>query len=347
MPANKNAVIRYKFLDVFLSDRHHQYSMDEITEKMNERLEDLGYTPIVKRTLEKDLAFLKERPFCAPIEKYKSGGKICVRYAKSTYSIFHYELSKEEKTILHELINALGQFNGIPDFKWLEAVHTCLGLERRKLVLSFSQLSCLGENRLMTGLYESILNKKVLNVKFKGDAPECAEGHVIHPYLLKEYNGRWFLFGYYKSKGQMTTVPIDCIESFEHLKDEVYEGYQGDVDDFFNPRIEPESFNDRKPEEIVFWAGDAITNHIKSQSVCRGMQVDAGQEAELRKKYVIPEGGGIFRFYSIQNEELMREFVRHFDALLIIKPEKLSSQMRERVLQLKEMYDNLHNADNG
>ena len=75
MPANKNAVIRYKFLDDLLSDRLHYYSMEELTEKVNERLEDLGYSPVVSRTLEKDLVFLQERPFCIPLERNRKGGK--------------------------------------------------------------------------------------------------------------------------------------------------------------------------------------------------------------------------------------------------------------------------------
>ena len=75
MPANKNAVIRYKFLDDLLSDHLHYYSMKELTEKVNERLEDLGYSPVVSRTLEKDLVFLQERPCCIPLERNRKGGK--------------------------------------------------------------------------------------------------------------------------------------------------------------------------------------------------------------------------------------------------------------------------------
>ena len=36
MPTNKNAVIRYQKLDELLSDRHHHYTMEEITDKVNE-----------------------------------------------------------------------------------------------------------------------------------------------------------------------------------------------------------------------------------------------------------------------------------------------------------------------
>ena len=41
-------------------------------------------------------------------------------------------------------------------------------------------------------LYEAIRDKRVLNIKYKS----IEKPLVFHPHLLKEYNGRWFLFGH-------------------------------------------------------------------------------------------------------------------------------------------------------
>ena len=35
MPTNKNAFIRYKYLDELLSDRNHYYDINDMTEKVN------------------------------------------------------------------------------------------------------------------------------------------------------------------------------------------------------------------------------------------------------------------------------------------------------------------------
>ena len=40
MAVNKNAVIRYMYLDQMLSDRHHYYTRSELTDKCNERFEN-------------------------------------------------------------------------------------------------------------------------------------------------------------------------------------------------------------------------------------------------------------------------------------------------------------------
>lgn len=37
MPANKNAMTRYKILDELLSNRYHNYSLDDLTEEVSNR----------------------------------------------------------------------------------------------------------------------------------------------------------------------------------------------------------------------------------------------------------------------------------------------------------------------
>ena len=39
MPINKNALIRYKYLDRLLSDQHHYYDINDLTEKVNDMME--------------------------------------------------------------------------------------------------------------------------------------------------------------------------------------------------------------------------------------------------------------------------------------------------------------------
>ena len=46
MPSNKNAVIRYMYLDQMLSDRYNKYTCVDLLNKVNERLELAGYPTI-------------------------------------------------------------------------------------------------------------------------------------------------------------------------------------------------------------------------------------------------------------------------------------------------------------
>ena len=92
MPANKNAMTRYKIQDDLLSNRYHYYSLDDLTEKVNLRLSETN--GVVRRTIEKELNYLEqEGPFWVDVERYtvnaynpekqKSYAKQCLRMGYS------------------------------------------------------------------------------------------------------------------------------------------------------------------------------------------------------------------------------------------------------------------------
>ena len=138
MATNKNALIRYKHLDMLLSDRHHYYDINDLTEKVNEMLYDDGFKTVTRRCIEKDLVYLTERPFCAPIERTKRNGKNCVFYKNASFSIFKQEMSREERNLLREVLNTIGQFDGLDNFEWLEKFKIGLGYNRQRQIISFS-----------------------------------------------------------------------------------------------------------------------------------------------------------------------------------------------------------------
>ena len=57
MPTNKNAMTRYKILDDLLSNRYHNYSLDELMEEVNYRLPEMypDTNGVGSRTIEKDI----------------------------------------------------------------------------------------------------------------------------------------------------------------------------------------------------------------------------------------------------------------------------------------------------
>ena len=73
------------------------------------------------------------------------------------------------------------------------------------------------DNRRLKGreyrplFYRAMTEKQVLRIHyktFKGDELE----YDFHPYLLKQYNERWFAFGLSKEYGPYTSIPLDRLE---------------------------------------------------------------------------------------------------------------------------------------
>ena len=134
---------RYKILDDLLSNRYHNYSLDDLTEEVNLRLSEMypDTSGVVRRTIEKDIYYLEfEGPFLADIERYtvnvynpekqRSYAKQCLRYTNPSYSIFKKQMSEDEEYLLSEAISLLGQFDGLPNLDELESLRLGLGVRK-------------------------------------------------------------------------------------------------------------------------------------------------------------------------------------------------------------------------
>lgn len=145
MPANKNAMTRYKILDDLLSNRYRSYSIDDLTREVNMRLEEIApeSAGVCRRTIEKDLQYLEyESPFMVDIERYTADGysperdrsyrKKCLRYADPSYSIFKKALNADEEYLLREVLSLLGRLEGLPELDGLDRLKQGLKVENRK-----------------------------------------------------------------------------------------------------------------------------------------------------------------------------------------------------------------------
>jgi hypothetical protein len=50
---------------------------------------------------------------------YNKNGKYYITYNKYSFSIFKQEMSREERSLLREVLSTLGQFGGLDNFQWL------------------------------------------------------------------------------------------------------------------------------------------------------------------------------------------------------------------------------------
>ena len=162
MPANKNAVIRYMYLDQMLSDRHHYYSRTDLCNKCNERLVRDGYSEVSKRTIELDLIDMGLPPFNMDIDdSLVMGGKHIIRYSDQTVSLFSKPLSDDEKKLLREALSTMGQFSGLDNFEWIANLQEKLDDETRERIftdisgLSVSSLTNHDKHLTVTQLYRA------------------------------------------------------------------------------------------------------------------------------------------------------------------------------------------------
>jgi len=105
MPANKNALIRYKTIDNSLRNRYRRWTLDDLVEACSDALYDMeGITKgVCARTVQMDIQIMRSDKlgYNAPIEVYD---RIYYRYADPDYSITEMPLSIEDSKLIKKAI---------------------------------------------------------------------------------------------------------------------------------------------------------------------------------------------------------------------------------------------------
>lgn len=171
------------------------------------------------------------------------------RYRDPNFSIRHLPIIEEEEPWLDEFRFLAEYFKDKPDFQSL-----------RSLALRIEDLRCENLNVIVPdmrqeiylqgfnhfdSLYQAIQLRCVLKINYTTYNGTSLEW-IISPYFLKEYNNRWFLFGFNHNEDvrKLTNVALDRIDRIEkvdeeYIKHEEVEQLKNiqDFDDYFEDII--------------------------------------------------------------------------------------------------------------
>ena len=244
MASNKHAQIRYKVLDDCFSNFRRKFYFSDLMERCNDALRELygeDHTGIKTRTLRADISYIRDRAGeeGVEVEAIDDGNGFYYRYSEQGFSIFKRGLNEDDLAQLKETILMLQRFKGMPNFDWMSEL--VVKLEDRLDLRGVSR-SVIGydENSSYTGLdwfqdlFAAIINKTVLHIQYKTFS-DAVHDWTFHPYYIKEYNNRWFLFGLNEEKGCIYNLALDRIESLEQVNKEYvlsdinFEHYFNDV----------------------------------------------------------------------------------------------------------------------
>lgn len=339
MATNKNALIRYKHLDMLLSDRHHYYDINDLTEKMNEMLYEDGFKTVTRRCIEKDLVYLTERPFCAPIERTKRNGKNCVFYKNASFSIFKQEMSREERNLLREVLNTIGQFDGLDNFEWLEKFKIGLGYNRHRQIISFSNNPYLKNSNLLGTLFDYISNKVVIHLYYHTFSNRTTRSFEFHPYLLKQVNNRWFILGTANNDGTILTFALDRIDKVEPLPEKKYKECHEDLNERFKDIVGITYHANRPVSHILFWCSNDAQDYVITKPL-HGSQIQYHGEEEkwLHAQYPSLEGGSFFSIDCIENFELITLLCSYGQNLIVLEPTSVRDEVFNRISVMVDKY---------
>lgn len=355
MPANKNAMTRYKILDELLSSRYHNYSLDDLTEEVSNRLSEMypDTNGVVRRTIEKDIYYLEyEGPFMVEIERYtvpgynkekqKSYMKQCLRYARPSFSIFKKDMTDDEEYLLKEALGLLGQFEGLPNLDALEGLRLGLGVgKERRQIISFTK-NPLENSNLIGELFTTISQRQVIKLCYhRFDSPGEERSLNVHPYLLKEYNHRWFLLCQLETGSKILCFSLDRIDKVEPLPSHKYMDCEEDIKTVFEDIIGVTLIEGSPVHHIIFWVSRVSKDYVLTKPLHDSqVHIQGDLAMELNDKYPLGEG----EFFSIDckyNYELERELSSFGKELVVLEPSEIQDRIWERIMGMNENYQKL------
>ncbi|MCR5819796.1 MAG: WYL domain-containing protein, partial [Bacteroidaceae bacterium] len=239
MAKTKNATVREIIIDRCLSDWSGRYTVRRLMEKCNKRLEEEKMEIVSSpTTIRLDMNNM-ETHYGVQIDAQKVGRNIYYRYAKRGMSIFHLQLKEEELQLLNQTMQLLTRFEGIPHFEWLEEINSRLSSQffmnpaNGKAVVAFDENPYVEGMKYYRTAYQAIIKKNVVRIKYKSFKHKEPFIYTIHPYFLKQYNGRWFLLGWYEEWSEIATLALDRIVEITQLNKEYRENTDTDFSEFF------------------------------------------------------------------------------------------------------------------
>jgi predicted DNA-binding transcriptional regulator YafY len=327
MAVNKNALIRYKILDRCFSNPGKRYFIEDLVSECNKQLMEIDpYSKgIQKRQLFEDIKFMESTEgWSAEIEKLPFGKRKYYRYADKNFSISNQPLNSSEIEQLHSAMEIISRFKGMPQFEWINEftpkLEQAFTLDSKtKHIISFDSNEYLKGVGFISELFHAVLYKKVLQItylSYKNDLPKV---FIIHPYYLKQYNNRWFLFGHNEVLNKLTNLALDRINLIEEHNLPYHDNHTYDFDEYFEDIIGVTKPDEGIAEKIVLKFNETSLPYVLSKPL-------HGSQKSIRT-----ENEHLISIEVMQNYELESLLLSFGERVNVISPQHLQEKIKSRL----------------
>ncbi len=249
MPVTKNQFERQEILHGLLMK--NRLTREELLERVNDRLSQIDLKSVIWRTIHNDIEALESKG--ADIHRPGKGDNRY--YYKSAFDLYDTGITEEDLSTLRTGIEML---RGIKILNIGEEVEDILrqykGLfhtlpDETGHFIEFEQHTFAEGTIHLDNLIEAIRSKTAMQVVYK-PFYQHSQILIFHPYLLKQYRNRWFVFGWNAGKNCLFTLALDRIQGLKPVSDEYIGNATFNPDDYFGNLIGVTWPENARPETL-------------------------------------------------------------------------------------------------
>lgn len=325
MPANKNALLRYRTIDKCLQNHGRKWTLNDLIEACSDALYEYEGkdTYVSKRTVQMDIQLLRSDKlgYNAPIEVYE---KKHYRYADPGFSITDVPLTEADLDVLSESVAVLRQFKDFSLFSELNGVIQKLEDKIYHAAGTEPPVIHLDKNEQLKGLehldvlYQAITKRIVLRIGYQSFSARQANDLIFHPYLLREFNNRWFLVGRREGHTPIFTLALDRMVSITTDLKTDYTREDFDADEFYKDTYGVTVLG-VPPIEVRLWVNRQNAPYVLTKPFHPSQQLIERRET----------GGVEVAFTVHHNFELERLLLGFGSAVEVLGPRVLRRKMKK------------------
>lgn len=329
MANSKHAHYRYNVLDYCF--REMALSKKELHSFLNNKLEqEYDGDQIQLRQLDADLEVFRkeENGFNAPLPPNIR----TYQYSQPDFSIAQRPLLEYEQYLVDATSKLLERFDNHP--KYNKLAEALIKFQEEDQDNDNSKILYYDHNdeykgiKYLKPLYLTIKKRQVLNITFQGFNDKEPLVYEFHPHILKQYNRRWFVYGYNANKDKREwSIPLDeRLLEFDIIDDKEYIESNTDWDNFFRTMV----------------GVRRETNEIEKVV----LRFYNGREKYFKTKPFIPDFEEFFEeekqdqvwFKTIVNPELVQQILSYGQDAEVLEPEALRNKLKDQTEQMQTVY---------
>ncbi|MEA5404284.1 WYL domain-containing protein [Arcicella sp. DC2W] len=335
MPANRNALIRYKTIDTCLQNRHRKWTLEDLIESVSEALYEYEgiHKGISKRSIQADIQMMRseklgyEAPIVVIDKKYYT-------YEDPNFSITKTPLTSADVSRMNEALDMLKQFKGFSHFNQLSEVinkleeHIYSNKEKRNSVIDFEKNENLKGLEYLDDIYQSILQKKAIFLNYQSFKARKANQFYFHVWWLKEFKNRWFAVGVRHKHDIITTLALDRILDLKIDADAPYiENLKYSPELYYYHVIGATVSHNMRASKVRIKVSNLHAPYIETKPLHHSQQV------------VERSNTGIIIEIKVQlNFELEKELLGFGEGLEVLEPPALRKIIQKRLALANEQY---------
>ncbi len=333
MPTNLHALVRYRTIDDCLTKRYRRWTWQDLAEACAEKIYEYEGIEAVpsRRTIMYDIQYMRDGKlgYFAPIV-YDRNSK-SYSYDDPEFSIQKFPLSKDDIFELEYALSILKNFKGFQNASGIENIitkleHTVTLQEAsKKEIIHFDHSLNEPGQKWLHMLYDYIQNENVLNITYQPFHLDQPYQRTISPYIIKEYDNRWFLICWDHTREDIRNFALDRLITIEKEPIRYHRDPNFDARQYFENIIGVTLPSHGKIEEIIFSISEDDAKYLITKPLHISQQIISKNEKET-----------IFSIKVIPNFELESILLSFGERIKVTHPIELQNRLKKRInVQMK------------